>query len=1171
MTKASSAQLQLFLLFWGVVVLPSPGVCESRPPVRLAIISGESEHKPSDFFIAQLEVGLSGLRGIGLVERAEIERILAEQHLVWGGLTETALPHSLQLGQLLSADVLVFVEAIQETSPTVYRLRMMESHTGIILGEAFVPAAVEDEDVSLAVQSVKQGAAKQAIAFDQRHFVGILNVKSEEPGGTLDETADTLRIFLEADLGATPEIVLLDREHLQALQDETQLTGLALRMKPSASLVDVGLRSSGDPGRLQIKVLLRQLEGGMQQISFLSPKGDLASMRAQLRDQLQQLIQGKASSAGEITAAQEARVFLNRIPLLISNGEYKRALHHAEAAYALDPSQSARYWVVRSWYFLASEAFEHRSDQLRPGADETSATFSALIRAYTAHYDLTRHHINRYEAGQERDLSIPNPFESPSDVEPPTRLTGLGRPGARPSGGSGNLDQLLSILVHAGKHEATRLYDKLRDLRFEINDVQQNFYARYYGQTEELQQPYWEAWRQRQQLIQAYYPQQPSRHAEFLQQVIEAFLAHPQGEQTARIRGLWEIAVAKPFRLLSDQERGRWQSLAKHEDPAIRIIARHVLMDEDRGKASRDIMTTFYDEFSYKDSRRRLTDATVWPELLRAPVHVLALTDRPSMLEHVGPLVKEILAHEDLDQLLGWRDIFWPYVNGLDLEQRTEEANRVVAQAAALFDRAAVKDFTPKQKRFRSELELHQVRADVKSQMDPSWMAYFSYTDDPSFLGWDPALEAPRPDRTPPQPATPMTTSGQRPPAPPAETARAQDPVWAQVRIERIGSYRGLFSVKHAAWEYLDLRRGDPTDLLRRAPNVIIDGATLFAIHPTNADGEDQKVALYEYQPLGSEATNRKLGSMPQGVYDPQHAPLTGLAVGPDHIFVGTTAGLIVFPRTGGSPPVVFTEQNGLPSNSITALTYYRGTVYLGIGPAEDAGLVPGVGAGEKSGLVAFDPSSGTYQSIASTAVLEPRHGLDGGNSFKITSILADEKRECLWLALAGNPERNGIWKHDLATRRLEQSVSEAWSVQRMMLQDDALVYAMYNSGIVRYDPNRKKKTWLSGYVTSTATGLSTPTAPKGCNGEPLYGHPATLLWPVAVVGQDLLTLSRGGVGLLWHRQGGPASLGKQLDSSGDQKERIRFLTQNEHGIWILTEPGNVYLLKRLEPGTASL
>jgi hypothetical protein len=881
-----------------------------------------------------------------------------------------------------------------------------------------------------------------------------------------------------------------------------------------------------------------------------------------------------------VTPAQEARVFLNRIPLLISNGEYEQALRHAEAAYTLDPSQSARYWVARSWYFLASEALEqrwlHGSDQLRSAADAINAALSALVRAYAAHYELTRHHINRYESGQEHNLSIPNPFESPSDVDPPTRLTGLSRPGATPSGGSGTFDQLLSLMVREEEHETKRLYDELQDLKFEINAVQQEFYARQYGQTEELQRPYWEAWRQRQQLLQAYYPQQPSRHADFLKHVVEAFVAHPQGEQTARIRGLWEIAMAKPIQLLSDEEQSQWQSLTKHQDPVIRIIARHVLMNEDREKASRDILTIFREQFPYEDPRRRLKDATVWPEILRASVHVLALTDRPRMLEHVGPLIKEIVAHEDLGQLLGWRDMFWPYVNGLDLEQRAEEANQVVAQAASLFDRSAAENFTPKQKRFRSELELHQVRAGVKPQMDPSWMAYFSYADEPSFLGWDPTLAAPRPDHAPPQPSTPMAassqaSSGQRPPAPPAETAGDQDLVWAQVRIEQVGSYRGLFSVKHAAFEYLDLRRGDPTDLLRRAPPMVIDGDRLFAIHATKTDSDEQEIALYEYQLLGSERTNRTLGSMPQGMYDPQYAPLAGLAVGPDLIFAGTTAGLIVFPRAGGGPPVVFTEQNGLPSDSITALTYYRGTVYLGIGPAEDAGLVPGVGAGEKSGLVAFDPSSGTYQLIASTAALEPRHGLDGGNSFKMTSILADEKRQCLWLSVAGNPERNGIWRYDLATGQIEQIVSEALSVQRMMLHNNDLIYAMYGSGIVRYEPHRKKKTWLSGYVTSAATGLSTPKAPRGCTGEPLYGHPATLLWPVAVVGQDLLTLGHGGVGLLSHRQGGPPSIQRQLDSSKGSNQRIRFLAQNEHGIWILTEPGDVYLLKRLEPGTASL
>jgi len=80
-----------------------PAVCgpaEATPqPIRLAILPGEGERAPAEEAIAQLEVALTGMKDITLLERAEVRKILAEQKLSAAGLSDPAT--AIALGKLI--------------------------------------------------------------------------------------------------------------------------------------------------------------------------------------------------------------------------------------------------------------------------------------------------------------------------------------------------------------------------------------------------------------------------------------------------------------------------------------------------------------------------------------------------------------------------------------------------------------------------------------------------------------------------------------------------------------------------------------------------------------------------------------------------------------------------------------------------------------------------------------------------------------------------------------------------------------------------------------------------------------------------------------------------------------------------------------------------------------
>jgi hypothetical protein len=132
-----------------------------------------------------------------------------------------------------------------------------------------------------------------------------------------------------------------------------------------------------------------------------------------------------------------------------------------------------------------------------------------------------------------------------------------------------------------------------------------------------------------------------------------------------------------------------------------------------------------------------------------------------------------------------------------------------------------------------------------------------------------------------------------------------------------------------------------------------------------------------------------------------------------------------------------YSELDGLPGRSIQAIAAIGGKVYLSIdhsthqmvpsryGPGRDTHLLHTSGA-----LVRFDPADKSFTVMASPRLLNTDNKLNGGTPWGITEILADTKRNCLWLRVAQTaddqanpdaPSRSGIWRWALTDGSLEQ------------------------------------------------------------------------------------------------------------------------------------------------------
>lgn len=76
----------LYVVLLGIIVLSggtgaASGAPKPSEPVRLAIIPGEGERAPEEELVATMEVALSEMEGVTLLERAQMRRVLTEQKI----------------------------------------------------------------------------------------------------------------------------------------------------------------------------------------------------------------------------------------------------------------------------------------------------------------------------------------------------------------------------------------------------------------------------------------------------------------------------------------------------------------------------------------------------------------------------------------------------------------------------------------------------------------------------------------------------------------------------------------------------------------------------------------------------------------------------------------------------------------------------------------------------------------------------------------------------------------------------------------------------------------------------------------------------------------------------------------------------------------------------------
>ena len=366
---------------------------DERPsePTRWALMASHDERDKS--IVDLLTMRLSQFTDVKLMERQDIERVLDELNLNAGGLVDAA--KTVQFGGLAAADVLVLIEHETKAQPPLLRMRLIETRSGTRITDLLIdPGDLEQETAGIEA-ALKHAHSTVNAVEGQRRYIGLLGIGNEEPGQLLTPVARTLSVLVQQDLQLVPSLVVLEREQLDRLTAERNLTALEQELRSSTLLVEGGIRRRSDEAGYRITLKIVFLNGRpARELVVTTDTRDIAEVRRRISSAVELALDTETKDKTPFIKTKhhsqdEAKSFARRCDWLRSVDRHDEATSLAEAALALDPSIENARRACNTYYAVAHQhnrLAKHHFDEMdggRPidkGHHESHSALTAALR-----------------------------------------------------------------------------------------------------------------------------------------------------------------------------------------------------------------------------------------------------------------------------------------------------------------------------------------------------------------------------------------------------------------------------------------------------------------------------------------------------------------------------------------------------------------------------------------------------------------------------------------------------------------------------------------------------------------------------------------------------------------------------------------------------------------------
>jgi hypothetical protein len=374
-------------------------------PVRIALVSAEKGETLVKV-LTVAEAKLSELSGVEMLERAAIDRVLAEHKLTLSGLV--AADQAVAIGKLLTVDLFAVLDAGADAKE-VGGLVIFDAHTGVRLWDAALPAGKFDATVRGVVDAVAAARQKHQ-KVKQLRPVCVLTVRNVDLPRDMDAFCDSVGLLLERRLVASPDLAVLERRRLNQVNRERDLPTASPLRQLLASVVTLELEvgRSAEKDGLRATALLSDGQGkSLGKATVEIGKRDAAALSAALLRETARVLEAKVAPA-EPERKREAARFLREAEFYLGHKDPVRALPAAQSAQALSPDDpSLRVAAARILLDAAS-------DVLDPGGKRGVGSFVHKVDPNTLAWSL-----DLARSGSERLLEVKSLPEN-------TRLTSSG-------------------------------------------------------------------------------------------------------------------------------------------------------------------------------------------------------------------------------------------------------------------------------------------------------------------------------------------------------------------------------------------------------------------------------------------------------------------------------------------------------------------------------------------------------------------------------------------------------------------------------------------------------------------------------------------------------------------------------------------------------------------------
>ncbi len=358
--------------------------------VRLAVVTGLRDQETLDV-LALAEIRISSMEGVALLERKDLDPVLAEHELTLSGLVDATM--ALRLGKLLTVDLLAVVEGDPKAAKhAVWGLVVFDARTGARLFDEAIAATPADKAVDAIDRGVRTAAAKHRLGREKLRTLSVPSVRNVDLPLEQDVVCGALGRLLEQRLTASPDLAVLERRYLEHVLRERAASpdAPANALLASMNTVQLELSRRGENG-ISVAAILDVMGREPRRVEVLAADGLNAAMADALASRILDELQA-TDSKGTPNRRMDALRMIEEAEYHLQNRHYDESLACAEASLALEPDDPTIWgraagcfaaWIevtIQAWPKTQLREGPYRFRLTPPSEEEHERTTALFLR-----------------------------------------------------------------------------------------------------------------------------------------------------------------------------------------------------------------------------------------------------------------------------------------------------------------------------------------------------------------------------------------------------------------------------------------------------------------------------------------------------------------------------------------------------------------------------------------------------------------------------------------------------------------------------------------------------------------------------------------------------------------------------------------------------------------------